>query len=386
MHVLLGVSSGIAIYKAVDLVSKLRKEGFQIDVIMTENASKLISPSVFSAVGNCNVYTNTFSVNNGWIIHTELSQKTDVFVLAPATANTIAKIASGIADNLLTTVSLAVPKSTPKILVPTMNTRMLENPITQKNIEILKNIGWFIAEPEEGHLACGEIGKGRYPENQKIVEAIKILTTPKILENKKVLVTAGPTREKIDPIRFISNYSSGKMGYSIAKVAKRLGAYVCLISGPTCLEKPYFIDEFIEITSSNEMYEKVLSKYQDYDIIIMTAAIADFKVKNTSNEKIKKDNFNLILELERTKDVLYELGKIKKGNQILIGFAAETENLLENAQEKLIKKNADYIIANNAKEVMGKDFTKIYIISKTKIDEIEGSKEEVAEKIFKTII
>jgi len=386
MHVLLGVSSGIAIYKAVDLVSKLRKESFQIDIIMTENASKLISPSVFSAVGNCNVYTNTFNVNNGWIIHTELSQKTDIFVLAPATANTIAKIASGIADNLLTTVALAIPNATPKILVPTMNSRMLENLITQKNIEILKNNGWYVTEPEEGHLACGEIGKGRYPENQKIVETIKFLTAPKILKNKKVLVTAGPTREKIDPIRYISNYSSGKMGYSIAKVAKRLGAYVCLISGPTCLEKPYLIDDFIEVTSSQEMYEIVLSKFLEYDIIIMTAAIADFKVKNTSNKKIKKENFNLILELERTMDVLSELGKNKKENQILIGFAAETENFIEYGKEKLLKKNADYIIANNAKEVMGKDFTKVYVISKTKIEELEGSKEKVAEEIFKIII
>jgi len=386
MHILLGVSSGIAIYKAVDLVSKLRKENYQIDVVMSENASKLISPTVFSAVGNCDVYTNTFDLNNGWIIHTELSQKADVFVLAPATANSIAKIAAGLADNLLTTIALAIPNKTPKILVPTMNTRMYENPITKRNINILKDNGWYVIEPEEGHLACGEIGKGRYPENQKIVETIKFLTAPKILKDKKVLITAGPTRENIDPIRYISNYSSGKMGYSIAKVAKRLGAYTCLISGPTCLEKPFLIDEFVNVESAQEMYEKVLEKFSNFDIIIMTAAVADFKIKNTSDNKIKKENFNFILELERTVDILSELGKIKRKNQILVGFAAETENVIEYGKEKLVKKNADFIIANNAKEVMGKDFTKVYVISKEKILEVEGSKEKIAAEIFKIIV
>ncbi|SHH16179.1 bifunctional phosphopantothenoylcysteine decarboxylase/phosphopantothenate--cysteine ligase CoaBC [Thermosipho atlanticus] len=386
MHILLGVSSGIAIYKTVDLVSKLRKENYDIDIVMTENAAKLVSPTVFSAVGNCNVYINTFDINHGWITHTDLSKKTDIFVLAPATANTIAKIANGLADNLLTTIALALPEKTPKVIVPTMNTRMYENPITQKNLENLNKYGWYILEPDEGHLACGDIGKGRYPDNRKILEVIKFITSPKILMNKKVLVTAGPTRENIDPIRFISNNSSGKMGYSMAKVAKRLGAYTCLISGPTCLEKPHLIDEFIQVTSANEMFNRVMERVTEYDLIIMTAAVADYKPKTVSNSKIKKVNSKLIVELERTKDILSEIGKNKKNNQIVVGFAAETENIIEYGKEKLKKKNADYIVANNANEVMGKDSTKVYVISKDSIKEIEGSKEKVAEEIYKIII
>ncbi|MBO8160343.1 MAG: bifunctional phosphopantothenoylcysteine decarboxylase/phosphopantothenate--cysteine ligase CoaBC [Thermosipho sp. (in: Bacteria)] len=386
MHILLGVSSGIAIYKTVDLVSKLRKEKYEIDVVMTENASKLISPSVFSAVGNCKVYNQTFDVNDGWIVHTELSKKTDIFVLAPATVNTIGKIANGIADNLLTTVAAAIPNNTPKIVVPTMNTRMYENKRFQENLKKLKQDGWYIIEPEVGHLACGEIGKGRYPDNMLIIETIKFLTSDKILKNKKVLITAGPTKEAIDPIRFISNNSSGKMGYSLARVAKRLGAYTCLISGPTYLDKPALIDEFIKIESANDMYNEVIKRYNNFDIIIMTAAVADYTPATVSEQKIKKTNKNMNLSLTPTKDILLEIGQKKRKNQILIGFAAETEDIIKYAKEKLLNKNADFIVANNARDVMGKDSTKVYLISKNSVSEFEGSKEEVAEKILKSII
>jgi phosphopantothenoylcysteine decarboxylase/phosphopantothenate--cysteine ligase len=386
LNIIVGVTSGIAIYKAVDLVSKLRKNKFEIDIIMTENATKMISPVVFSAVGNCPVYTDTFNVKNGWIIHTELSKKADLFVLAPATANTIAKISSGVADNLLTTTILALPEKTPKILIPTMNTRMYENKLTQENFEKLKNLGWFIVEPDSGHLACGDVGKGRYPENEKIIEAIYYMLEEKRLSGKKVLVTAGPTREEIDPIRYISNYSSGKMGYEIAKISKRMGAYTTLISGPTNLTPPYFIDEFIKIKTAHEMYTQVMNKFIDYDIIIMTAAVADYTPKVKSKEKIKKSENNFILELERTKDILKELGRKKRSNQIIVGFAAETSNIIEYGKQKLFSKNADYIIANDANKVMGSDFSSAFLISKDKVIQLEGSKEKVAKDILTNII
>ncbi|APT74245.1 phosphopantothenoylcysteine decarboxylase [Thermosipho melanesiensis] len=386
MHILLGVSSGIAIYKTVDLVSKLRKENFEIDVIMTKNAAKLLSPTVFSAVGNCNVYTDIFNVSGGYITHTELSKKTNLFLLAPATANTIAKISNGFADNLLTTTVLAIPNSTPKALVPTMNTRMYENKITIENIEKLKRFGWYIIEPDVGHLACGDIGKGRYPENTKIIETIKLILEEKKLKGKKVLVTAGPTYEQIDPIRYITNHSSGKMGYAFAKVAKRMGAYVTLISGPTNIKPPYFIDNFIKVTSANEMYNEIIKRYHDFDIIVMSAAVADFTPKKKEKNKIKKSNKDLLtLELERTKDILKEISKKKSKDQIIIGFAAETQNIIEYGKEKLEKKGVDCIIANNALKVMGNENAEAFLITKKQTLTFEGSKEKIAKEVLSFI-
>ncbi|ODN29971.1 bifunctional phosphopantothenoylcysteine decarboxylase/phosphopantothenate--cysteine ligase CoaBC [Fervidobacterium thailandense] len=382
MNVVLGVSSGIAIYKAVDLVSKMRKEGWNVQVIMTENAAKLINPVVFSAVGNCKVFTDTYEIENGWIIHTELSKWADVFVVAPATANTIAKLAHGFADNLLTTTALAFQKPS-KIVVPTMNTRMYENPATIENLKRLQQLGWYVLEPESGHLACGESGKGRYPENEKIMEFIKIVVSEKPLAGKKVLVTAGPTQEEIDPVRFISNHSSGKMGYAIAKVAKMLGASVCLISGPTCLSVPYFIDEVVFVKSAGEMYREVLDRAEQYDILIMCAAVADYTPAQRSGSKIKKIEDKLVLELVKTPDILATLGQVKKENQVVVGFAAETEHVVENAIEKLIKKNVDIIVANDVSEAMGKDTNHVYVISKNKaVVEVEGTKEEVAKELL----
>ncbi|MBT1247535.1 MULTISPECIES: bifunctional phosphopantothenoylcysteine decarboxylase/phosphopantothenate--cysteine ligase CoaBC [unclassified Thermosipho (in: thermotogales)] len=384
-HILLGVSSGIAIYKTVDLVSKLRKENFEIDVIMSENATKLISPSVFSAVGNCNVYTDTYQINGGYIIHTELSKKTDIFLLAPATANTIAKIANGFGDNLLTTTAIALPNNTPKVFVPTMNTRMYENKITLENIQKLKKLGWYLVEPETGHLACGDVGKGRYPENSKIIEMLKIILEEKKLNGKKILITAGPTQESIDPIRYITNHSSGKMGYALTKISKRMGAYVTLISGPTNIEKPYFIDEYIEIRTADEMYNEVVKRFKNFDIVIMTAAVADYTPVRKEAKKIKKANESLILELKRTKDILKEISIQRLKNQVIVGFAAETENIIAYGKEKLEKKQVNYIIANNASKVMGSNYSEVFLISKTQVLKFEGSKEYVAKKILDTI-
>ncbi len=385
MNILLGISSGIAIYKAVDLASKIRKEGWNLKVIMTENATKLISPIVFSSVGNCEVFTDTYEIERGWIIHTEVSKWADVLLIAPATANTIAKLAHGFADNLLTTTALAFNKPT-KIIVPTMNSRMYENDMTIENIEKLKQHGWQIVEPEAGHLACGEVGKGRYPENEKIIEFIRILTEEKPLLGKKVLVTAGPTRETIDPVRYISNHSSGKMGYAIAKIAKRLGAQVCLISGPTCLQIPYYVDLYVSVESAKEMFEAVLEKYKEYDILIMCAAVADYSPTQTAQEKIKKTQDKLILELSKTPDILEFVGKNKLPGQLVVGFAAETQNIVENAYEKLMKKNADVIVANDARKAMGSNENQVYLVFRDKPTiMIEGKKEEVAKELLKRI-
>ncbi|MCX7653988.1 MAG: bifunctional phosphopantothenoylcysteine decarboxylase/phosphopantothenate--cysteine ligase CoaBC [Fervidobacterium sp.] len=382
MNVLLAVSSGIAIYKAVDLASKIRKQGWNLQIIMTENAAKLINPIVFSSVGNCKVYTDTYEIESGWIIHTELSKWADVFIVAPATANTIAKLSNGIADNLLTTTALAFDKKL-KILVPTMNTRMYENEITQENIKKLSEFGWYVLSPESGHLACGEVGKGRYPENEKIIEFIKILKEEKLLKNKCVLVTAGPTVEAIDPVRYISNHSSGKMGYAIATVAKRLGAKVVLITGPTCLDYPFFVDEIVPVKSAEQMYKAVLDKKDDCDILIMCAAVADYKPKQIAEQKIKKSSDKLVLELEKTPDILESVGFSRRKDQIVVGFAAETENIVENAYNKLSRKNADVIVANDAKSAMGSDRNHVFLVFRNKaIVELEGTKEEIAKELL----
>ncbi|HOQ39245.1 MAG TPA: bifunctional phosphopantothenoylcysteine decarboxylase/phosphopantothenate--cysteine ligase CoaBC [Fervidobacterium sp.] len=383
MNILLGISSGIAIYKVVDLVSKMRKMGWNVQIVMTENAVKLVNPIVFSAVGDCKVYTDTYEIEAGWIIHTELSKWADLLLVAPATANTIAKLANGIADNLLTTTALAFAKDK-KVVVPTMNTRMYENQLTIENLEKMRQHGWYVLEPESGHLACGEVGKGRYPENEKVIEFLKIITSEKLLLNKKVLITAGPTQEEIDPVRYISNHSSGKMGYAIAQVAKRMGAEVCLVTGPTCLEIPYFVDEVIPVKSARQMYEAVLEKSMGYDILIMCAAVADYAPKEVSKEKIKKVSEKLTIELEKTPDILYSIGMSKKEHQFIVGFAAETENIIENAFEKMMRKNADLIVANDAQIAMESDTNHVYLVFRNKsvLEELDGTKEEVAERML----
>ncbi|AJC73064.1 DNA/pantothenate metabolism flavoprotein [Pseudothermotoga hypogea DSM 11164 = NBRC 106472] len=370
MKVLVGVTGCIALYKVLGLVSSLRKDGHELRIIMTESAQKLVSKDLFSAVGNCPVYTDedAFNIKDGWIPHTELSRWPDVFVVAPATANTIAKIAHGVADNLLTMVSLAFAKDK-RLLVPAMNVRMFENPITQENIEKLRRMGWWVLDPAEGHLACGEMGRGRYPENEVVQEAIYILGSDKPLRDLRLLVTAGPTWESIDPVRVITNRSSGKMGFEIARMAARLGAEVTLIAGPTCLRPPFFIKEYVSIESAQQMFEETMKRFESVDGVIMAAAVADYTPALKSSSKLKKSEERLSIELIKTKDILEELGR-KKSKQILVGFAVETEELETYAEQKLRKKNLDMIVANEV-QAMGSDQNTVTIIKR------DGSKKRV---------
>lgn len=361
MKVLIGITGCIALYKVAELVSSLRKSGHELKIVMTQSAQKLVSKDLFSAVGNCEVYTDSdaFDIRNGFIPHTELSKWPDVLVIAPATANTIAKLSYGLADNLLTMVCLAY-SGDKKLLVPAMNYRMYENDATQENLRVLRNRGWWVLEPSVGHLACGEFGKGRYPENEVVQEAIEILASEKPLKNLKILVTAGPTWEPIDPVRIISNRSSGKMGYELAKTAVRLGAYVTLISGPTSLRTPYFVNEVVRVESAQEMFDAVIRKFDEVDVVIMAAAVADYTPAKISESKIKKDTEDLNIPLRKTIDILKYLGE-RKNNKILVGFAVETDSLEEYAKQKLMKKNLDMIVANKA-EVMGSDQNSVIIL------------------------
>ncbi|WP_084251691.1 bifunctional phosphopantothenoylcysteine decarboxylase/phosphopantothenate--cysteine ligase CoaBC [Kosmotoga arenicorallina] len=341
--ILLGVSSGIAIYKAVDLLSMLRKSGAELKVVLTPEAEKMVSGSVFSAVGNCPVYSELFQVQEGFIPHTDLSRWAELFVIAPATANTIAKLNVGIADNLLLATALAYPDR-PKMLVPTMNTRMYENPVTLENIASLKSMGWHVITPESGHLACGELGKGRYPENSAIMEEIAYLLFEKPLAGVKVMVTAGPTREKIDNVRYITNRSSGKMGYALARMLRLMGAEVILISGPTTLKIPSGV-RAVKVQSAAEMAKAVDTHSKDSRVIIMAAAVADYRPAEPSESKIKKGAGKLTLILERTRDILATLER--KEGQIVIGFCAEDRDLENRAREKLVKKSLDAIVCND---------------------------------------
>lgn len=370
MKILIGVTGCIALYKVVGLASGLRKDGHELRIVMTQSAQKLVSKDLFSAVGSCPVYTDddAFNIKDGWIPHTELSRWPDVLVVAPATANTIAKIAHGIADNLLTMVCLAF-SGEKKLLVPAMNVRMFENPITQENIEKLRRMGWWVLEPAEGHLACGEFGRGRYPENEIVQEAIYILGSEKPLKGLRLLVTAGPTWESIDPVRLISNRSSGKMGYQLARMAVRLGAEVTLVSGPTSLTPPFFIKEFVRVESAQEMFEQLMKRFDSVDAVIMTAAVADYTPAKKFTSKIKKTGEKLTIDLVKTKDILEELGK-RKNKQILVGFAVETDELEAYAEEKLKKKNLDMIVANTV-QAMGSDQNDVLIIKR------DGSKKRV---------
>lgn len=346
--ILLGVTGSIAAYKTATLVSMLVKTGAEVRVLMTRNATNIINPITFETLSGHKCLIDTFDRNFEFkVSHVSLAQKADIFLIAPATANTIAKVANGMADDMLTSVFLA--SKCPKIICPAMNTAMYENPITQDNLEKCKKFGFKIFEPETGLLACGEIGKGKMPEPQAIFEFIENeISFEKDFLGKKILVTAGPTQEAIDPVRFITNHSSGKMGYAIAKIAAARGAQVTLISGPTSLNPPKNA-KTIKITSAKEMFEAVKENSKDSDIIIKSAAVADFRPKNVSAEKIKKTGEELSIELERTNDILDFLGKNKRPNQILCGFSMETQNLIENSKKKLSAKNLDLIIANNLK-------------------------------------
>ncbi|AZU61469.1 bifunctional phosphopantothenoylcysteine decarboxylase/phosphopantothenate--cysteine ligase CoaBC [Neobacillus mesonae] len=347
--ILLCVTGGIAVYKAAALTSKLIQAGASVKVILSESAAKFVTPLTFQALSRNEVYTDTFDEKNPQVIaHIDLADWADLILVAPATANTIAKLAGGIADNMITTTLLAT--TAPVWVAPAMNVHMYDHPAVKKNLSILAEYGYQFIEPSEGYLACGYVGKGRLEEPEKIVEIMKQYFTNKNnqpLKGKTVLITAGPTREKIDPVRYITNHSSGKMGYAIAEEAKKQGARVVLVSGPVHLESPKGI-EVIKVESAEEMYNTVLEFFDLADLVIKTAAVADYRPKQAYDHKVKKQAGDSILELERTKDILLELGKRKK-NQVLIGFAAETNNVAEYAQKKLEKKNADMIVANNVK-------------------------------------
>ena len=346
--IVLGVSGGIACYKAAALASLLMKQHADVQVIMTENATKFVSPITFEQLTGQKALTDTFDRNfRHSVEHIAVADRADLVLIAPATANVIAKLANGLADDMLTTTVLAC--DCPKAIAPAMNTKMYENPVTQDNLQKLRHYGWEVAEPGEGHLACGAQGKGRLPEPEQLLElCLHAVAREKDLLGKRVLVTAGPTREALDPVRYLTNRSSGRMGYAIARAAARRGAQVTLVSGPTALPKPGYM-EVVDVESAAEMYEAVTSRASEMDIIIKAAAVADYRPETVADNKIKKKDGDLSIPLERTQDILAALGQHKKPGQFLCGFSMETENLIENSRRKLTKKNLDMVAANNVK-------------------------------------
>lgn len=387
--VVLGVTGGIAAYKALDIVSRLRKKDINVHVIMTKSAAEFVTPLSFQSLSQNYVVEDMFAEPKSWDIeHISLASKADIFAIAPASANIIGKIANGIADDMLSTTVMAT--KAPVLLAPAMNTNMYDNPIVQKNIEFLKSMGYFFIEPDEGRLACGVTGKGKLAEPEKIVDVIDMLLhNNKDLAGKRVLVTAGPTREDIDPVRFITNRSSGKMGYAIARAARNRGADVTLISGPVGLTPPEKV-RYVGVYSADDMYREVVNHFENADIVIKSAAVADYRPKNKSDIKIKKSDDDMEIPLTRNKDILKELGKMKK-NQILVGFAAETNDLIQNAQRKVLKKNLDAIVANDVtmeKSGFNTDTNTVKIIDKSgNILELPNmSKDEVAHNILDFIL
>ena len=391
-NILLGVTGGIAAYKIANLASMLKKHGANVKVIMTENACQFITPMTFETLTAQKVYTDTFDRNFEFKVdHIELGKWADVFLIAPATANVIGKLANGIADDMLTTTALAM--RCPIVVSPAMNTTMFENKVVKHNIMKLRTYGMDIILPASGHLACGDSGAGKMPEPEMLLEYIKrAVYKKKDLVGKKVCVSAGPTREAIDPVRYISNNSTGKMGVEIAKMAAYRGAKVSLIMGPSNVFVPDFINR-IDIKSAEDMYKEIMKISDSQDIIIKAAAVADYTPANYSDEKIKKKDGDLSIELSRTKDILKELGERKENNpkkQFICGFSMETENMEENSKNKLAKKNADMIVANNVKVEgagFGTDTNVVTIFTKDneiRLDKL--SKLEVAEKIFDEIV
>ncbi|WP_293971380.1 bifunctional phosphopantothenoylcysteine decarboxylase/phosphopantothenate--cysteine ligase CoaBC [uncultured Ruminococcus sp.] len=383
--VLLGVTGGIAAYKIANLASALVKLHADVNVIMTQNATNFINPITFESLTGNKCIVDTFDRNFKFKVeHIALAELADVFMVAPASANVIGKIANGIADDMLTTTFMACKKK--KILAPAMNTNMYENPIVQDNIKKLKDYGMEIIEPATGYLACGTTGSGKLPDEKILLEYIlREVAYEKDLSGKTVLVTAGPTREAIDPVRFISNHSTGKMGYAIARGASLRGARVILVSGTVSIEPPLFA-ELVPVVSAEDMYNAVMKYKDEADIIIKSAAVADYTPATMSSEKIKKQDGDMRIELKRTKDILKELGNSRRVNQFICGFAMETENMIENAVKKLESKNVDMIVANSLKTEgagFGTDTNIVTLITKDGKTELPlMSKDEVAMKIL----
>lgn len=388
-NILVGVSGSIAAYKAASLVSMLVKNGANVHVLMTANACNIINPIAFETLTGNKCLVDTFDRNFEFkATHVSIAQSADLFIVAPATANVIAKIANGLADDMLTTTFLAA--KCPKMISPAMNTAMYENPVTQDNLGKCRHYGYEIIEPASGYLACGDTGKGKLPEPEYLFECVlDEIQFEKDLTGKRILVTAGPTVESIDPVRFITNHSSGKMGYAIARTAHRRGAKVVLVSGPVSIDCPVGV-ELVKVQSAREMFDAVKKNFDDADIIIKAAAVADYRPKNISDEKLKKKDVELSIELERTDDILAWLGANKKEKQFLCGFSMETQNMLENSRAKLEKKNLDMICANNLKTVgagFGIDTNVVTLITKENETELPVlSKNEVAGRILDHIL
>ena len=384
--IVVGVTAGIAAYKICQLVSSLKKQGNEVHVIMTKEAEKFVTPLTFQTLSNQKVITDMFTVDyTPDVHHISLAKKADLFVVAPATANIIAKIAHGLADDMLTTTFLA--STCPKLIVPAMNTNMLNNPITQDNIAKCQKYGIHIMCSGAGYLACGDVGAGRLPEPEEIEDAIaSLVETDRYLNGRHVVITAGATQEEIDPVRYITNHSTGKMGYALAKEARNAGARVTLISGKTNLSKPYGVD-VVSVTSAADMAKSVIDNFEKADVLIMSAAVADYTPIEKAEQKIKKTDGDLSIALKRTQDILLTIGQKKREDQIVIGFAMETENLLENATKKLQEKNANYIIANSIREPgagFGVDTNIVKIISPTSVEDLGLlSKDETAKEILR---
>lgn len=383
--VLLGISGGIAAYKTAYLASALVKLHASVEVIMTENATKFIAPLTFEQLTGNRVMVDTFDRNfTHQVEHIALADRTDLVIIAPATANVCAKLAHGLADDMLTTTVLAC--TCPKLIAPSMNTNMFENPITQDNLKTLASYGFKVISPASGRLACGAVGAGKLPEPDTLLQHIlKEIAFPHDLSDKKVLVTAGPTREALDPVRYLSNHSSGKMGYAIAKSAMLRGADVTLVSGPTSIEKPPFVN-VIDVVSAEDMFNAVKSEYSDCDYIFKAAAVADYTPETFSDNKIKKKDSDLSIPIKRTKDILGWLGEHRSHKQVICGFSMETKDLMENSTAKLKKKNADMICANNLKTTgagFGTDTNVITVITANGNTELPlMSKEDAAMRII----
>lgn len=386
--VVLGVTGGIAAYKIANLASMLVKQHANVRVIMTQNATNFITPTTFETLTGKKCLVDTFDRNFEFQVeHVSLAKQADIFMIAPATANVIAKVAHGLADDMLTTTFLAC--RSPKYIVPAMNTQMYENPITQDNLNICRKYGMHVIEPARGYLACGDTGAGKMPEPETLFEYIlQELACEKDLAGKKVLVTAGPTREAIDPVRYITNHSTGKMGYAIARAAARRGAEVTLVSGPVNLKAPLGV-RLVPVISAKDMFDAVTSVSAEQDAIIKAAAVADYRPAVVGAEKTKKSDGNMNIELERTDDILAWLGAHRREGQVLCGFSMETQNMLENSRAKLAKKNVDMIVANSLRTAgagFGTDTNLVTVITKDGAEELElMSKDQVAHELLNRI-
>lgn len=386
--VLLGVSGGIAAYKSASLASALVKLHAEVHVIMTEHAAEFITPMTFETLTGHKCMIDTFDRNFSFEVeHISLAKKADAIIVAPATANVIGKFAHGLADDMLTTTMLAC--QCPKIIAPAMNTHMYENPVVQDNLALLRQYGMEVIDPAIGYLACGDTGTGKMPEPDVLLQyVIRAIAYEKDLIDKNILVTAGPTQEAMDPVRFISNHSTGKMGYAIAKVAALRGANVTLVTGKTSIPAPMFV-EVVDVTTAKDMYDAVTSRSENVDVIIKAAAVADYRPANVSSEKVKKKDGQMSVELERTDDILQFLGNHKKSGQFLCGFSMETENMIENSRAKLERKQLDMIVANNLKEAgagFGTDTNVVTLITKDSEETLDiMSKERVAAEILSRI-